>query len=258
MLYCLALWALPFPIQVGQSQFQENKVKLENFVFNPKKCQTVIAGSSLSYHLRNDYFDGSFCNLGFAGSSALSALEVARLRNEKSVSLVLVEINVLRPLETDLTKLAHGEHYWLSKIFPFMQNRFQPITVGINYLISKFPMNPPRSTPEQFKIFLEAQQRDHAVVDDAYRKYFESNLQTLKNQVADLEAQGKLVQLIELPEDPTILTSAKHQYIKSSFQQEFPDKTIWSDPTEYETNDGLHLTAQSAQKFAQFLKSKLQ
>jgi len=255
--YSLSLHFISFPIETGQSQFQENKIKLENFVFQDQICDKVIVGSSLSFRLRAEDLESGFCNLALAGSSATTGLEVLLDHPPSHLKTILIEMNVLRPEDRELLNSIQGISYWLKKNFLFFQNRYQPVTIGINYLRQKIPYVPPAPAESQFQFWLKEQQRDYEDLSETYQQGFEANLAVLKDQIRRLENKNIHFQLIELPMDPSILNSKKHQYHRRRFSEVFPNKNILTDNSIYATDDGLHLNYSSASKFAAFLKSML-
>ena len=137
LVHTFSLRFINFKIETGQSQFQENKIKMENFIFSPQTCSSAIVGSSLSYRLKNEDLGNEFCNLAFAGGSALTGLEILDSHLPENLKEVFVEMNVLRPVDRELLNSVQGPSYWLKYTLPFFQNRFQPVTLLINYLLRK-------------------------------------------------------------------------------------------------------------------------
>ncbi len=242
----------------SQSQFQDNKVRLENFVFSPQVCTKAVLGSSLTFRLQAEDLGKDFCNLSFAGSSALTGLEVIQTHPIASLQDVYVEVNVLRDPDPELMTSATGLSYGLKKYLPFFQNRFQPMTLAMNYLRKRFPSPPPVPTESQFQFWLNVQQESYAEVTPNFEKGFDFNLSLLREQISRIEASGLRVHLIEIPMHGSLLTSTKNSYQRNRLAQIFPDKKLLTDPAEYATDDGLHLNFPSAQRFSNFLKDAAQ
>jgi hypothetical protein len=253
-IYSISIKFVPFEIHTGQGQADENKIKLENYLFEDQRCQFIFVGSSLSYRLEKDDLGPDFCNLSFGGGSALSGIEVVLKYPKQFLKKVYVEINVLRDIDDNLLESVEGSYFWIKEFVPALQNRYRPINVALNYLQTKFPQASYNPSPEQFKLLFAIQKREVSDMNEIFISELKKNVVTLKRQVRELEAKNIKVVLVEVPMDPLMLKSPRMEFIRSQFLENFPRLKIWSSGESFDTVDGIHLDLASAARFAKIVR----
>lgn len=79
--------------------------------------------------------------------------------------------------------------------------------------------------------------------------------------VTELQAQGIEVIFYEVPEHPAVYGTPRKQQIREAWRSMFPPTEFrWfemPDPSKYQTNDGRHLTWESARRFQEYLTTTL-
>lgn len=255
--YSLFLKYQNIEIVTAQNQSQANRVRLEKFLFRTENCSKVLLGSSLFFRLSEEDLGRDFCNIALAGGGALTGLEIL-MDHSAGVKIAIIEINILRNVDLNTVKSSRGIVFFLKKTFLFFQDRYQPVTLLVNFLKNTTNSRPPSPTEQQFNFWLQLQKENYSKVSEKYRSSVGSALSQLKEQIDILKEKNIRPVLIEIPMHPDILFSPQHLYLVEQINQRFKgvDFLRAVDSKEvYHTDDGIHLSYESAIKYSQYLKS---
>ena len=267
-LFCIIVYGVTtrdvsFSPFTPQSQFQENKYKTEHFLnrinsITPSEY-TIIVGSSLSTRLKEEYFQGKTINFSFGGGSALTGLEFI-LKSGAKFKRVLIDATILRPKDKEMIEILESEsEKWRIHHLLFTNVDHQPVSLLSNFIKGKLgSSHENESDHTQLEQWIEFQQKTFGALKDKDRVEFQESLQILKSQVAQIEEGGMEVYFVEMPMDPRVSSIPFIDLSKKEVAAAFSTggKTHWILPSpkdEYQTVDGLHLTAESALNFAKEL-----
>ncbi|MFQ5509955.1 MAG: hypothetical protein ACE5FN_11565 [Leptospirillia bacterium] len=89
-----AVYLVSPTLRTGDSQWADNVIRAQNFIYGERDTRVVIAGSSLSWRLDATLLPEDLENLAFGGMSAQDGLRLL-VRSGMAPELVLVEVNYL-------------------------------------------------------------------------------------------------------------------------------------------------------------------
>ena len=246
----------------GGSQGDKNKIREEHLLYKDHDHEVVLVGSSITATLVD--LPESWYSLAMPGRSSITGLDVICESNIAPCT-ILIETNVLKSkrhspdnfLNKQLKKThsafltenkpAHAGLRLLAKLAGFKPGS-QRVTTDL--VLSK----PDKITVSQ-KLFSRMLDRRKVFCSELMDvTELENRINQIKTSVETLEARGFQVLFIEVPECPQTLNSARKTQIRDAFHSTFPiDKYDWYDDLEninyYASNDGIHLTANSAKRF---------
>ena len=261
-LYLFLIQQLSLPITTGQNQYQENRMKAENYIFKQPSCKAVILGSSLSDGLKEEYFEGSVCNLAFGGGSVLWGGPII-MASAFRPQVVLIETNVLVPMNQDFMASLFGQpDHSLKKISLFFHQASQPVTQILNWLRIKFPPKPKGLNSEQVESWIKYYSETYKQVTISEKKIFQDNFEHLKILLDQMKDSGLEIILYEMPIDPKLKTTEKILWERQfwlKYAQEnklkFISLVLTSD---MKTKDGLHLEEPALKSIAPILRSSIE
>ena len=261
-LYLILIQRLSVPITTGQNQYQENRMKAENYIFNDHWCQAVILGSSLSDGLKEEYFDGSVCNLAFGGGSGLWGGPIV-MASAQRPQWVLIETNVLVATNQDFMQSLFGPpDYTLKKVSPLLRQASQPVTQILNWLRTKFPPKPKSLTSEQVESWVKYYVETYQHLSEADKKTFQNNFENLKVLFNQMQTAGLKIILYQMPIDPRLAETEKMRWEQAFWQKYAEDNQLplikFSLTPEMKTKDGLHLEDPALQSVASALRAALE
>ena len=141
---------------------------------------------------------------------------------------------------------------WLRETLPFLRQAEQPVNLAVAWLMDRRgePVN--RMRPEQLALGLAyISQQNREIMPP---KEFTEALDRLDGCLRGLRARGVDVVLVEFPLHPDVRNSPLYRQIFDGLAERFPiPEWEWLRPepgVSYEVTDGLHLTTESAQRFA--------
>ncbi|MEQ6121910.1 hypothetical protein AAOP42_20410 [Reichenbachiella sp. MALMAid0571] len=241
-------------------------IRAENLILSDTYFEKIIVGSSLSVNLNYGQFDHTWSNLSFSGLSIYEGLEIIHHLEQKPKYL-FIEINVLlRDKDTFfLEHLFNPIKYPIKKKLSILKESQQPVSlIGeplLYHLIRKLmPSNKSNNNPKIVDIKKELVQKMSKDYDIVPIDKIQNQIALLKKLLTPIENHGTKVILFEMPIDQALcntpLTIAIRQAIKNAFPQYFFIEH--PDCTEYSTSDGIHLDHDSALKFVNYFKDKIQ
>jgi hypothetical protein len=260
--YSWLIKQMAVPITTGQNQYQENRLKAENYVFNRPPCSAVILGSSLSDGLKEEYFEVPVCNLAFGGGSALWGGPIV-LSSLERPQVVLIETNVLVPVNQEfMASLKAEPSRSLKNASPLLRQASQPVTQLLNWLRKKIP--PPVKTvdPAQAETWIQYYVQSYNQFHEKDKESFQKNLKDMEEMIRELTASGIQVIFYRMPVDPRLLQTEKLQWENEQWSvfvsrsgTTFIDLPVSAETI---TKDGLHLADPSLKALVPILQAAIQ
>lgn len=263
------------PATSGINQAQRNVIKAQKYVYGNPSSKLILVGSSLTANIKAKDIGNHVINLGMAGGSSQTGLEIVKREKLKS-AILLVEINetIERKLDQQLLDSIYEPVSHFSQLyFPMLRQEYKPVDVLVQAVKNRLKSSqkeekdePPAQT-ENFNPKLKekvlAQQ-----ISDKMQPLSEDEQQTLKSaaksiktQLAELQKQGVRVILYDVPGEKQVKNTIEEKQIQQIMREEFPADTYeWLPaPTSknWVTSDGSHLVSSDAQAYAVFLRDKL-
>lgn len=262
--YTTLLHFLPFrshlPLHVQQGKY----LIAENFLYDKAKPRdVVIVGSSMAERLEESMLKLSVLNLAISGERSTTGMSLLAL-NGKYPKVLLVEVNILTRLE-DTLFLNSYQSSWvqnLKQTLPFLQERNQLLTRTLNGIHAIHPLV--KKKPIVSSAVLNSVQNNHLALqnDTSQFKMIRQNVNELRNMVRRFSNKGIKIVLFRMP-----LEKRTQQILDKSKRVQFERKQLTDKllnlPNvsmipedivhEYHTTDGVHLIADDAQYFADYL-----
>ncbi|WP_236628573.1 hypothetical protein [Paenibacillus mucilaginosus] len=249
----------------GTNQWQNNVIKAERYQYAAEPVKSVVTGSSMAYRLLPEYLGTDYSNIAFAGGGALTGLQVILQSKGALPSTVFVEMNdtLLRGQDKEfIQKLTSPVLGGAKSTFAAFRTEYQPVILFKEWIKGGSGKEPEAGGPVDPDILASELARhaaDHAKAPDP--KQLQAVTGELKQAVDTLRAKGVQVVLFEPPSHRSLHESVRSTALRKHWEAEFPkDRYDWAqtpNPDEYETGDGIHMTGDSARKYAAFLKEHL-
>jgi hypothetical protein len=184
-------------VDVGESNFQSNLIRLQAFLFEPPP-RAVLIGSSLTGRLVPDYFTGtafdSIANLGLDGSGPGVGL---KLVCQRPVPLVVIEENLLlKPKDAndkELEEALQSFHFLLSKHARILRAESRPSAVLYSLMKSRITHRSEGSPAEPAALATSA------ALAKFETKETESVRSTVREDLKRLRATGCQIVLLRMP-----------------------------------------------------------
>ncbi|MCC5613249.1 hypothetical protein LC612_42875 [Nostoc sp. CHAB 5834] len=252
-----------------QNQWNANLVRAEDYLFakTDLKKSSVVVGSSLSARVPFDDIS-HLVNLSFGGLSAIDGLQLIHANAQYPVC-VYVEVNTLLngKNESFSSELFSPTRYALKSYFPIFLTRNQPIAILkglIRYkrVPERLPLADRKVDEKKTDIGQETinqikvQQR--SLLTSASSG---SQLEELTRSLRTLEKKGCKIVFFEMPIHPSLCHSVYSATIRKELYKRFPQKTYLYIPQptcgQFQTTDGIHLTASGADLYADYFKERM-
>ena len=255
--YGIFLSATSISITTGQNQYQENRLKAEKYIFKQPSCVGLILGSSLSDGLKEEYFDGSVCNLAFGGGSSLWGGALAMALPQRP-QVVLIEANVLVDVNQEFLNALLGDpDYSLKKMSPIFLQASQPVTQLLNWLRQKNPPKAKTLDPEQVETWVKYYTEAYNQFGEGEQKMFQKSFKALEKLINEMKTAGIKIIFFQMPTDLRLKESKKmrweqEQWSRFAQQNQISFLQLPFAP-EMKTKDGLHLEDSSLKSLAPML-----
>lgn len=228
---------------------------------NADSCKNILIGTSLSDKLTIP----GFCNLAFSGLSFMNGLKLL-CQSEHIPQNAFIEINgLLRQEDVAFTEqILNPFLYNLKKWVPTLQDGKQPIgiaTVKLAEFIRGFKKKKARDSlavkPVDNLIFTR-------LLNDRIKEYAKTpphdelvkDIDKLKSVITLLESKGVKISFYEMPINEALSKSPQSVAIRNAFFSAFPKRTYHYVPqpdcSNYQTNDGIHLTNDALLAYRQY------
>lgn len=249
------------PSGQGISQYQLNWVTMEKFAADGMPgVEAVICGSSMGQTLKPQLVDQRFYNLSILGTSGLTGLKVVNAsRNRPRVVFVEMSHTLVTGYDkTSLTSMMSPYRRWVASNAKFLRQDYQPTDI----LLSKFKRRGlgGADNPASEAVLAAAVKR-HTPLFEPFEDYsFEGTVRGMKAAIADVEAKGSRVVLLELLAAPEVEATPKFQHVRRRIAEEFGANYTWLRPlapTDVVTSDGIHLVPSVAARVTKTLIDSL-
>ena len=276
-LYSVAVEWVPndYPIK-GQSPYQNNMIKAQEFIAQQEGIDHLLVGSSLGNRIRKELLPQEFYNLSFQGQSIYEGLEIIK-QSGATPKTILIETNVVdRPARPDfVNNLFTPVVSDARKNVRSLRERFQPITLLISYFyarkqgtqptIMKVNANYPGSEPKEpdtSKSFMAALEQNNSYGEIRDQKVLNKNLALLREYIDYFQAKEVKILFYEMPIDQRLCDLPMTSYMREQMGNVADEKGIdfirQPDCSHYMTTDGIHLNEVSAGEYSAFLLAELQ
>lgn len=262
---------------VAESQWHDNRIRAQRYLYEQRQADTVVVGSSLARRLDEHLGKADIVNLSFGGRSPLDGLRLIA-RSGAAPRLVLVEVNHLdRGADEDFlgSLLSPGRRYLrehlralrtyyrpLSVAAALMRNgfaeSFERLRDGARHSAGRGPMTSAAGIPHAlFAQLLQRQIRAHR------EKPTPRRLERLVGQLEDvfgtLRARGSTIVLFEMPTHPRLCVSRHLRALRRTLERRLGDYVSRyaqaPDCTAFATTDAHHLDPASAQRYGAELEA---
>ncbi|NJN18369.1 MAG: hypothetical protein HC822_19990 [Oscillochloris sp.] len=275
-LYQGLIWGGVLPASGGMTQWEENVIRSERYVYDGVTgAPVVLTGSSLMANVMGHSDWDTAVDLGMNGGTSQSGLEILR-HSAHTPGVVVVELNdtISRPLDGKLLEGIFGPGiYQLRNAFSMFRTEYRPLSVLVR-ILATYDNDPNAAPADDTRPRLTArdQQRRERAVARAYPTMMQPlsaaeeteirrSAVAIQQQITDLEAQGWRVLLTDLPRDSKLATTTREQQVRALLQELFPsDRYRWlPEPParDWATRDGSHLVRADARDVAAFLREQI-
>ena len=283
LFYNLSLIFYPVNISIGQHQWQDNCIKAQEYLFQKKKYNSVIVGSSMSTRIQTNSLHERFYNLSFGGLSVYDGLNVLEDIDILPDTL-FVEMNILFRMPDENFKMSQKNRFFFNirKHILIFQEKYQPSVYIGNYFteflghsiidpFSAFLFNPVISKLQKI-LFVKKNSSNNTLNTKLYTSLIDDYnnaknialtrqmLPTLFRYIEHFEKRGVKVSFFEMPMYEAIQNSAQMNFVRNSLKEKYIDsKNILIIPSpeykDYTTTDGVHLDVASSKKFSKLFLS---
>jgi hypothetical protein len=240
-------------------QWQENTLRIERYAFSKRELRCVITGSSMAARIRQDLLDPRDYNLAASGRSALVGLN-AILRREPRPPCVLVEANwtLLGAVDSpEVDRVFKPLPYFLKVHFPALREMFQPSALFAQWLKDQRPQQKADVRDVNYEEHLRGQRELEEREPDQFQ--VQSKVKLLSSLIGELTRSGTQVFLFDTPMEPALMSGSRSEALRTALRSQMPDMSwLEFDPNRYQTEDGVHLNASSAEQFTRDLANEIQ
>lgn len=263
VMHALLISELAPAYEIIRHQWQYNRAAAEKFIYSERTPNNVLVGSSLSQRIKIE--DQEFFNLSFSGLSSLDGLRLI-LQRETLPKKVLVETNLLtreedprftealeeQPLRfarEHVLSLREGRHPmdW----FAYLAEKYTNALFATKP-VSSFVKNDTRGGLEKI---VAAEKARHSIAPDP--QLITEKAFRLKQYVNELKDRGTEVVFYEMPVNEDLCDLILPKTIRQQMHETFPpDQYTYipqPDCSGYQTSDGVHLTADEAERYSKYL-----
>ena len=260
----------------GQTQWQANKIRAQNFLYNKEIYNKVILGTSLSAGgIITDSLPKNIYNLGLDGQTIWDGFLVLERRTE-AVKVVFIEMNVIISGEnkTFVKSIASQTSYYFCKYLPWKREKYKSADLVLSlakmYSMMKYERqnsithNKAESEEkyvrtEMFNKLLKLQQERYSILPT--NEVIEDKFRKLKMYTDNLEAKGIKIVFFEMPIEKELCTMPYFVTLRSAFYKNFPPSKykyiLQPDCSEYQTRDGIHINLEGKKKYTQYFKAQI-
>ena len=249
-----------------QNMWQENMIKMQNFIYTQYTSQNIILGSSLSMGIKP--LNDNFYNLAAGGGNPFAGLEILKRTNNKC-NKIYIEINYL------LTKSASDDKYLGSLFMPILydlrsylpplREKHQPFSLVGFYFQTKVLKNifstEGRNGIDNTKNKRIAIFKKEYADSVSIRKKVDENIAKLNYYYLYFKKKGVDIIFYEMPIDCKLEYEPLPIYCRNkilAFCNSHPTKFIpFDDCAQYNTVDGNHLDELSANLYSSFFYNSI-
>ena len=261
----------------GNNIYEDNQLRAEQYLYDRSpQPEIVLVGSSLMANLNAEYYDSSAQyaveNLGMQGGSTLTGLAIIdHCTHKPAVVVVEVDDTLLRGADRPfIDGLFRQPFYSIRKRVPMFRQEYQPVSALVFRLKHRVEdelkrrLHYGRSTASsnvKRKLLASNLAVQATIPTQAEQAKLSGNVAELRNDVQRMSAQHIRVILTEIPGEKVHDNAARQVAIRTLIHRLLPDANYeWlpAPPTrEWQTTDGIHLTAEDARAFSRYLSNRI-
>ncbi len=253
-----------------QNIWQENMVRLQDYVYGSINSERVIIGSSLS--MRITILNDNYYSLAAGGGNPFIGLEILKYKSG-NVKKVLIETNYLltkSPSDDKYTgELFKPIVYNLRAYFPVLLVKNQPFSVLGTFLMHRMILSKILESNGKVRNGLDrTKEKRIAAFKKDYsdsilvKNLVEMNISRLKVYYRFFKMKGIDLIFYEMPVDCSLENDPLPVYCRrmvDNFCKTYNIKQIKLDScNKYETSDGNHLTDESGIRYSHFFYSEIE
>lgn len=235
----------PFSISTAQNQNDTNLIRIQDYLQAPDR-NLVLVGSSLTFLLPQSALGSDAANLGLAGDSPRTGLQLIRDAGARP-GLVLVESNLL--LHPGNENLVHAQLRFpereLRRMLRAFRTGYDPVNLlwrGLVVFVQGGKSAPamPAAIRQQL---VQKQKEEKSRPPDPAR--LSESLARVAALIRELQKRNIKVGFYEMPIDPVLANSPFDMALRREVLRSFPEeKFCWLRPrvAGAQTLDGIHLT----------------
>lgn len=257
-------------IILSQSQWQDNQIKAQNYLYTDTiEFENIIVGSSMSKGIIPDSLDClNFCNLAFAGESPREGLELI-IKKGIFPKNIFIEINkILKPEDSDFANVLYNPIlYPLRKEIPTLRDGKQPLPLLVALAEANI-MN--RLIPERLSFFhnirVDQEQNNYVrniktrILSEEEKRIQMKAFSTLQQYIQILKENNVTIIFFEMPSDIVDCNSDLPPDYKDAICKNYPpDKYLYMPNPEcnlYKTGDGVHLMREDMIRYTSYFKTQ--
>lgn len=256
-------------ITIGQSQWQNNQIAAQSYLYNnTNNIENIIVGSSMAFWIVTDSLD-NFYNLALGGESPREGLDVIK-KKEIYPKRVFIEINlILKENQTDFFDILYNPiMYPLRKETTIFRDGKQPLPLASTLLESKIlkyiiPTNIPFFNIKKDRISAVqiSEPKNKKEELSCSLNSFSSATKPLKEYIDDLKRHGTEIIFFEMPTEKIDCRSKKEPQYRTIAKILFPPEEYIYIPSpecgSYKTTDGVHLGKVEALRYTRYFKAQV-
>ncbi len=282
------VFSLFFNFSCSLSQWDDNLIKAEEFMYGESDSEQVMLGSSLTARLSNVFINkGSVKNLGFGGQSVFDGIEILKSNKKKMPKVILIEMNVVeRPKDDNFQTSLFGGFYQIKKSIPAVRTNKKPLAVLsqlLNLPLGKFVLysgvllrkctdcfgsdnsnlfEGNKSASGQIGFALALQQKEYN--NEINQDHLDDVFLKLRSDINVFRNAGSEIVFYEMPINYKLTNSKKCRQIRNNFYRYFPQLKFnyvslpSSTLHQFKTTDGIHLDPEEAKIYEKYLNKKLE
>lgn len=264
LVLCVVYWVIErgVPASVirrGASDHQVNYIRVEQVVYSEPTPRFVVLGSSIAGVLRSEQLGKDFGLVAIGRGCADTGLEILS-RKGVVPKCVIIEANMLgKGVDEEMVG------YFCSSISSHLRDYCSPLRQSgqpINLLISivqHFKRTPNRVVDKNvLAVNLERFERIYSHAPEL--NDWNSKIIAVRERALQLQRLGARIVFVEFPIDTRLEGTQFCEFVRNDLHAKFPTNQFeWITPSRNEawtTTDGVHMTSESAYRFAEWIKNR--
>lgn len=252
----------------------KNRIKSERYLLDSQlQPEAVVVGSSLAANLPTQEISPQVFNLGLAGDSAWTGLDLIQGRPAFRPRIVVVEVSDLLLRSSD-REFVHGlvdpPRMALRKAWPMFRTEYQPVGVVLKEIgrwqkrrKSAASAPPPSGVlPVTERLIEQARRTGEGGLEAGEEQRLKEACGRLRTKIEELQKSGLRCVLLDVPGEAGLATTPRAKQLAALFDQEFPAAQFtWIRPAadfKAATWDAVHLIPEDALNYARHLCHELE
>ena len=272
--YALAIYWGGIPPTDGFQVRDKNRIKSERYLLDAQiRPEAVLVGSSLTANLPTQEISQRVFNLGLAGDSLWTGLDLIRGRPDFRPRVVVMEVSdlLLRSPDREFVDgLLNPSRIALRRALPMFRAEYQPAGVLLKQLgrWQKRRQNaagaakPSGVLPVTDRLIEQAREAGRAGLAAGEATRLTDACARLRATIEDYQKSGIRCVLLRVPGEPALAGTLRNKQLAALFDEEFPPSQFtWIRPAadfKCTTWDAIHLVQSDALTYARFVCHELE